>query len=68
MSDLQATKRNMEARWDPDVFAYSPATGEEYSAHPGDYFWMEPDGELLDSQGNTMILVRRRTGVTPLTA
>jgi hypothetical protein len=40
--------------------AYSPTTGEQYSASAGDY--MLPDDEpLCDSEGEPMILVFERT-------
>jgi hypothetical protein len=41
--------------------AYSPATGDEYSANPGDY-WNRQDSDILcDSEGNEMHLVFKRT-------
>lgn len=43
---------------DRAVKAWSPHTGEEYSATPGDY-WDAPDSEVLkDSEDEPMILVR----------
>jgi hypothetical protein len=36
--------------------AYSPATGERYSATPGDYFYNEELEHLLDVEGNSMVL------------
>ena len=38
-------------------FAYSPVTDERYSATPGDYWHMEDDDVLRDSEDNPMILV-----------
>lgn len=56
-----ATKRAMRERYRPGVLAYSPATGEEYSANPGDY-WAQPDDwTMTDSEGEPMILVTRHT-------
>ncbi len=66
MAELLATKRNMEARWDPDVVAYSPETGETCSAHPADYFWLMPDNYLEDACGNPMFLGRRRSAQVEL--
>ena len=58
-----ATPRNMRIHEGYGVVAYSPATGEEYSATPGDY-WNMPDDECLtDSEGNEMILGVRYSGV-----
>lgn len=58
-----ATMENMRKHYKPGVFAFSPATGQEYSARPGDYFWL-PEGEALtDSEGEPMVLVTRRTSV-----
>ena len=56
-----ATVANMEAHADdPTVVAYSPTTGEQCSANPGDYFWMGSDKDVLvDSEGEPMILARR---------
>ena len=40
--------------------AYSPSTGEQYSANPGDY-WNAPDGwTMTDADGEPMILVFER--------
>ena len=55
-----ASKRNMEANYDTGVFAYSPDTGEECSANPGDYWYMSNGDILEDGNGNAMILARRR--------
>lgn len=42
-------------------FAFSPLTGEQYSAEPGDY-WTHGDGEpLRDSEGEPMILAVSET-------
>ena len=40
--------------------AYSPETGEEYSADAGDYWNRPADEPLLDSRGEPMILVFKR--------
>jgi hypothetical protein len=55
-----ATRENMRKYAGlPGVFAYSPTTGEQYSATPGDYFWL-PEGEVLtDSDGEPMVLARQ---------
>jgi hypothetical protein len=42
------------------VIAFSPLTGEEYSATPGDYWNHPADEPLRDSEGEPMILVNRR--------
>ncbi len=56
-----ATVANMRKyREVPGVLAYSPTTGEEYSANPGDYWDHELDSPLTDSNGAAMILVTRR--------
>lgn len=39
--------------------AYSPMTGEEYSATSGDYFWLGENEPLTDEFCNPMILVSR---------
>jgi hypothetical protein len=50
----------------PGVFTYSPTTGEQYSASPGDY-WNHPDDQpLKDSEGSPMILASERTEIIPL--
>lgn len=60
---IEATIDNIK-HYSPDngyhgVFAYSEFTGEEFSADPGDYFWVsEPDWVMRDSAGNPMTLVR----------
>jgi len=36
--------------------AYSPATGEQYSADPGDYWNASPGWTMRDSEGEPMIL------------
>jgi len=41
--------------------AYSPNTGEQYSADPGDY-WNAPDGWVMtDSEDDEMVLVFEST-------
>jgi hypothetical protein len=70
-----ATRRNMDAYADAHpsrpykdgiligrpAIAYSPTTGEQYSATSGDYFMRGMDDPLLDSEGEPMILVHTRT-------
>jgi hypothetical protein len=46
---------------DRNVFAYSPNTGEEYSADPHDYFDAPHGWVMKDSEDKPMILVRRST-------
>ena len=41
------------------VFAWSPATREEFSADPGDYFMLDTDTPLLDAEGGECVLVVR---------
>lgn len=57
-----ATLTNMRAHYKDDlsVFALSEGTGEEASANPRDYWWIEHDSDpLVDSEGEPMILARR---------
>ncbi len=57
---MDATVNNMKAHGGgPGVFAWSPDTDEQCSADPGDYFYMDPDEPLVDSEGNPMQLARR---------
>lgn len=68
---MLATPRNMDLLRKKDgeaisakgVFAYSPNTGEEYSASPGDYWDAKPDEPLKDAAGEPMILCRRRSTI-----
>jgi hypothetical protein len=60
-----ATPANMRAFEDaqaPNVprtcFAYSPTTGERYSATPGDYLAQPDDEPLRDLNGDPMVLAR----------
>jgi hypothetical protein len=41
----------------PGVVAHSYETGETFSASPGDYFLMDDNECLVDSEGNEMVLV-----------
>lgn len=50
----------------PGVFAYSPETGEQSSASPGDYWLLDPNECLTDSEGNEMILAREVTRIVPV--
>ena len=40
------------------LVAYSPGTGEEYSANPSDYFYTPPQWVMKDQDGEPMILGR----------
>lgn len=42
----------------PGLIAYSPVTGEECSANPGDYWHLPEDEPLIDSNGAAMVLAR----------
>jgi hypothetical protein len=54
-----ANMRRLEGAGDRDVFAFSPTTGEQYSATAGDY-WNRPDDEPLTGEdGEPMVLARR---------
>jgi hypothetical protein len=67
-TEVLATMANMQAyagSHDRAVFAYSPLTGEEYSADPADYFNARADWTMTDAEGEPMILARRG-GITPL--
>ena len=50
----------------PNVFAYSPITGEEYSANPADYWNVPPGWTMKDADGEPMILVTRQTTLIAL--
>ena len=63
-----ASMRNMRALHGPGVVAWSPITGEEYSADPGDYWWADDGWTQLDAEGEPMILVRRRSEMAEVTA
>ena len=55
-----ATPVNMRKYQDVrGLIAYSPVTGEEYSANAGDYWNWAPDQVMKDQRGNGMILVWR---------
>lgn len=56
---ILATLENMQRHAAPDVVAYSPETGEVYSAHPGDYWTLGADDYLKDSEGHGMIIAQR---------
>jgi hypothetical protein len=38
------------------LVALNEATGEEFSAHPGDYFYMRPDECLKGGHGRKLVL------------
>ena len=42
-------------------FAFSPTTGEQFSADAGDYWPLPDDEPLLDSDGRPMVLAVTRT-------
>ena len=56
-----ATIENMLAHYRPGVFAYSPGTGEEYSADPGDYWDAGRGWTMKDAGGEPMVLVTKKT-------
>lgn len=66
-----ATPRNMQAALAksgqpvsvPGLFAYSPNTGERYSASPGDYWDAPLDEPLRDSEGEPIVLVRESSRI-----
>ena len=57
---MYATMKNLKKYHGkvPGLIMYSPYTGEEYSATPGDYFWAKPNDRFRDSTGHVMRLVR----------
>lgn len=53
-----ATIENMDSfAHVPNLIAWSPSTGEEYSANSGDYWHVGPYFTLTDSDDNAMLLV-----------
>lgn len=38
------------------IVAYNPATGEEFSANPGDYWYLNPDECLKGRRGRKLVL------------
>lgn len=60
-----ASKKNMDRLYRNGVFAYSPRTGEEYSANPGDYWYLASADTLKDSEGKPMVLVTARRVIQP---
>lgn len=51
-----ANMKKMRAKYGASLIAFSPETGEECSAAPGDY-WDVPDREfLVDADGMPMLL------------
>lgn len=56
-----ASIANMRRYYSPGVLAYSPATGEEYSANPSDYWDAGSTYVLTDANGDAMQLVTRHT-------
>jgi hypothetical protein len=53
---VDATIKNMRNMAGLGLIAYSPSTGEEYSADAGDYFWADDNFTLTDQLGNAMLL------------
>jgi hypothetical protein len=55
--------RAVEAQETAGVFAFSPYTGERYSANPADYFGapLDDNEPLRDLEGEPMLLVFERT-------
>ena len=51
-----------------NLFAVSPATTEEFSANPGDYFAGDDGTVLRDSEGEACILAVRQLHYRPLEA
>ena len=67
MTEMLATPRNMSKVADRvGVMAWSPNTGESYSATAGDYWNRPPDEPLLDSESEPMILAREVTTIEPI--
>lgn len=62
---MYATKKNMDRLYRDGVLAYSPRTGEEYSANPGDYWYMAPADAVKDSTGHVMVLITKRVVIEP---
>lgn len=62
-----ANMREHAGAQDRSVFAFSPATREEYSADANDYFTKPDDWIMRDSEGNEMVLVRRRSTIEEIT-
>lgn len=57
---IYASKANMDEyypQYRNSLIAYSPYTGEEYSANPSDYWHMLPSERLRDHKGRVMQLV-----------
>lgn len=63
-----ATIENMVQHYRPGVFAYSPATHEEFSADPNDYFAVDGDTPLYDALGNPCVLVTEHREYVPVTS
>lgn len=56
-----ATVENMArvAESCPRAVAYSPSTGEQFSATPNDYFWLGAGEAIIDSEGEPCVLAVR---------
>lgn len=69
---MYATLANMKALsttmrgYACSVFAYNEWTGEQYSANPGDYWFLADDDCLTDSEGFEMILAYEFRNIVPL--
>jgi hypothetical protein len=69
---MLATPKNMKAMAvmpgrEKTAFAYSPTTGERYSANPHDYWNLHDDHALLDGNGEAMVLAVETHEVEVLT-
>ena len=54
---VYATVENMRRHaGQKGIVMFSPYTGEQYSANPGDYFWAKPGQRFKDSTGRVMRL------------
>lgn len=57
MKAMKATLRNMRENADRSgIVAWSPVTGEEYSADYRDYWYLSEDEPLVDDNGDPMVL------------
>ena len=60
MKMVYATKANMDKlypKYHNSLVMYSPYTGEQYSANPGDYWNASPSKSFKDRTGHVMRLV-----------
>ena len=66
MREQLATIKNMKKYYRSNIIAWSPITGEQYSANHRDYWAMKDDKCLKDSEGNDMILARKIKMIEPI--